>query len=135
MTLAITSSFPIAKNPLAGQNVALMSERYDIALRKSGGPIPADITPGKAVVAYMVNCGPPKSCPPLATAMHPYFVGKGTFDSSGKVIVTAPVEPGSYYVFCSAAGTGGALVWDVPVTLKAGDNSVVLTATNAELVH
>ena len=135
MTLAITSSFPIAKNPLAGQNVALMSERYDIALRKVGGPIAADVTPGKALMAYMANCGPPRSCPPLATAMHPYFVGKATFDSNGKVMLTAPVPPGSYYLLCSAAGTSGVLVWDLPVTLKAGDNSITLTATNAELVH
>src|SRR6266702_33209 len=135
MTLAITSSFPIAKNPLAGMNVALMSERYDIALRKVGGPIAADVTPGKALLAYMANCGPPKSCPPLATAMHPYFVGKGTFDNNGNVTVTAPIQPGTYYVFCSAAGTKGALIWDLPVTLKAGDNAITLTATNAELVQ
>jgi len=136
LSLAISSTFPTAKNPLAGANVALMSERYDIALRKVGGPIAADVTPGRALVAYMANCGPPKSCPPLATAMHPYFVGKGTFDSNGSVTVSAPLAPGTYYVFCSAAGTKGALVWDVPVTLKpGGGNTITLTATNAELVQ
>ena len=58
-----------------------------------------------------------------------------TFDNNGKVTVTAPVQPGTYYVFCSAAGIKGALVWDLPVTLKAGDNTVTLTATNAEVVQ
>jgi len=135
MILAISSSFPIAANPLAGRVVQLMSERYDIALRKVGAPIAADITPGKALVAYMANCGPPKSCPAYAAAMHPYFVGKATFDSSGKATVTANVPPGSYYVFSAANGTSGALIWDLPVTLKAGGNTVTLTATNAELVH
>jgi hypothetical protein len=135
MTLAISSSFPTAANPLAGRVVQLMSERYDIALRKVGAPISADITPGKALVAYMANCGPPKSCPAYATAMHPYFVGKATFDSSGKATVTANVPPGSYYVFSAASGTSGALIWDLPITLKAGDNTITLTATNAELVH
>jgi hypothetical protein len=135
MTLAISSSFPIANNPLAGRVVQLMSERYDIALRKVGAPIAADITPGKALIAYMANCGPPKSCPAYATAMHPYFVGKATFDSNGKATVTADVPPGSYYVFSAASGTSGALVWDLPITLKAGDNTITLTATNAELVH
>ena len=135
MTLAISSSFPIANNPLAGRVVQLMSERYDIALRRVGAPIAADITPGKALVAYMANCGPPKSCPAYATAMHPYFVGKATFDSNGKATVTTDVAPGSYYVFSAANGTSGALVWDLPVTLKPGDNTVTLTATNAELVH
>ena len=113
-----------------------MSERYDIALRKVGAPITADATPGKALQAYMANCGPPRSCPPLATAMHPYFVGKGTFDGNGSVTVTAPVPPGTYYVLCTAAGTKGALVWDVPVTLNAtGNNTITLTATNAELIQ
>jgi hypothetical protein len=135
MTLAISSSFPIANNPLAGRVVQLMSERYDIALRKVGAPIAADITPGKALLAYMANCGPPKSCPAYATAMHPYFVGKATFDSNGKATVTADVPPGSYYVFSAASGTSGALVWDLPITLKPGDNTITLTATNAELVH
>ena len=135
MTLAISSSFPIANNPLAGRVVQLMSERYDIALRRVGAPIAADITPGKALVAYMANCFPPKSCPAYATAMHPYFVGKATFDSNGKATVTADVPPGSYYVFSAANGTSGALVWDLPITLKPGDNTVTLTATNAELVH
>jgi hypothetical protein len=135
MILAISSSFPIAANPLAGRVVQLMSERYDIALRKVGAPIAADVTPGRALVAYMANCGPPKSCPAYATAMHPYFVGKATFDSSGKATVTADVPPGSYYVFSAANGTSGALIWDLPITLKAGENTITLTATNAELVH
>jgi hypothetical protein len=135
MTLAISSSFPIANNPLAGRVVQLMSERYDIALRKVGAPIAADITPGGALKAYMANCGPPKSCPAYAAALHPYFVGKATFDGNGKASVTADLPPGSYYVFSAANGTSGALVWDLPVTLKAGDNTITLTATNAELVH
>jgi hypothetical protein len=135
ITLAISSSFPIANNPLAGRIVQLMSERYDIALRKVGAPISADVTPGRALQAYIANCGPPKSCPAYATAMHPYFVGKATFDSNGKATVTADVPPGSYYVFSAASGTSGALVWDLPITLKAGDNTITLTATNAELVH
>jgi hypothetical protein len=135
MTLAISSSFPIANNPLSGRIVQLMSERYDIALRKVGAPVSADITPGRALMAYMANCGPPKSCPAYSAALHPYFVGKATFDGNGKATVTADIPPGSYYVFTAANGTSSALVWDLPVTLEAGDNTITLTATNAELVH
>lgn len=111
-----------------------MSARYDIALRKVGAPIPANLTPGKALQAYMANCGPPKSSPAYATAMHPYFVGSAAFDNSGKATLTASVQPGTYYVFCAAAGTKGALVWDAPVTLKPGGNSITLTAANAEVL-
>lgn len=135
MTLVVTSSFPIAKNPLAGRIVKLMTERFDKVLRTTGAPIPVDITPGQALQAYSTNCPPPGGCPAAAAIMHPYFVGTATFDSDGKATLTAPVPPGSYYVIASVNGTAGALVWDLPVTLKAGDNAITFTATNAELVH
>jgi hypothetical protein len=133
--ITISSSFPGGANPLAGTGVTLMSERFDTLLRKVGAPISADATPGKAVQAYAANCLPPRSCPAYAAAMHPYYVAKGTFDSTGKVILTAPVPAGSYFVFCSAKAPNGALVWDVPAVLKAGDNAITLTTANAELIH
>ena len=135
MKLAISSSFPGVANPLAGKGVTLMSERFDTLLRKIGAPIGANDTPGRAAIEYSANCLPPKSCPSYAAAMHPYYVGKGTFDSTGKIILTVPVPAGTYFVFCSAVGPNGPLIWDVATTLKAGDNAVTLTAENAELIH
>lgn len=133
--VTISSSFPGGTNLLAGASVALMSERFDTLLRKVGAPIAADITPGKALQAYASNCLPPRSCPAYATAMHPYYVVKGNFDSTGRVVLMAPVPAGTYYIFCSARAPNGALVWDVPAELRVGDNTITLTAGNAELVH
>jgi hypothetical protein len=133
--LTIISAFPAGANPLAGAGVALMSERFDTLLRKVGAPIAADITPGKALQAYAANCFPPRSCPAYATAMHPYYVVKGNFDTGGKVVLMAQVPAGTYYVFCSAKGPNGALVWDVPAELRVGENTITLTAGNAELIH
>ena len=135
MKLAISSSFPGGANPLAGKGVTLMSERFDTLLRKIGAPIAAKDTPGRAAAEYSANCLPPKSCPGYAAAMHPYYVGKGTFDSMGKIILTVPVPAGTYFVFCSAVGPDGPLIWDLPTKLNAGDNTVTLTAGNAELIH
>jgi len=135
MRLAISSSFPGGANPLAGKGVTLMTERFDTVLRKIGAPIAANQTPGRAAIEYAANCLPPKSCPSYASAMHPYYVGKGTFDSSGKIVLAVPVPEGTYFVFCSAVGPDGPLIWDVPTTLKAGDNTVTLSAGNAELIH
>jgi hypothetical protein len=135
MKLTIISSFPGGPNPLAGAAVTLMSERFDTLLRKVGAPIAADVTPGKALQAYAANCLPPRSCPAYATAMHPYYVVKGNFDSAGRVVLMAPVPPGTYYVFCSAKVPNGALVWDVPAELRVGENTITLTAGNGELIH
>ena len=133
--LTIISSFSGGANPLAGASVALMSERFDTLLRKVGAPIAADVTPGKALQAYAANCLPPRSCPAYATAMHPYYVVKGNFDTAGRVVLLAQVPAGTYYVFCSAKGPNGALVWDVPAELRVGENTITLTAGNAEVIH
>jgi hypothetical protein len=135
MKLAISSSFPGGANLLAGKGVTLMSERFDTLLRKIGAPIAANDTPGRAAAEYSANCLPPKSCPSYAAAMHPYYVGKGTFDSTGKIVLTLPVGAGTYFVFCSAVGPNGPLIWDVPTMMKGGDNAITLTAGNAELLH
>jgi hypothetical protein len=134
MRLNITSTFPTAANPLAGKPVKLMTLSFDSAMRGAGAPIPAGTTPGQALQAWAYACSPPKDCSVPSQLMAKYYVGRGTFDDTGKVILRATVPPGTYYVFCSVAGTKGALVWDLPVTLKAGDNIINLTATNAELV-
>jgi hypothetical protein len=135
MKLAISSSFPGGTNPLAGGTVFLMSDRFDSALRKAGAPIPADTTPGKALQMWTANCLPPKDCKALVSAMHQYYVGKATLDGAGKSTLIAPVSPGSYFVFGGGRNSDGGLVWDVPITLKAGENAVTLTAGNAELIH
>ena len=135
MKLAISSSFPDGTNPLAGGTVFLMSDRFDSALRKAGAPIPADTTPGKALQLWTANCLPPKECKALVSAMHQYYLGKATLDSAGKSTLIAPVSPGSYFVLGGGRSADGGLVWDIPITLKAGENAVTLTAGNAELVH
>jgi hypothetical protein len=47
-------------------------------------------------------------------------------------ITTQAATTGAYYLFTQARTPGGLLVWDVPANLVAGDNSVTLTAANAE---
>ena len=134
MKVNVTSAFPTATNPLAGKLVTLMTESFDNAMRDAGAPTPAGTTPGQALQAWAYACSPPKDCSAAAKLLAKYYVGRGTFDSSGKVVLSATVAPGPYYVFTSVAGTKGVLVWDMPITLKAGDNTINLTATNAELV-
>ena len=134
MKLNVTSSFPTATNPLAEKPVKLMTAGFADAMREVGAPTPPGTTPGQALQALAYACRPPKDCTAVNQLMAKYYVGRGTFDSSGKVVINAQLPPGTYFVFCSVPGTKGALVWDLPIALKAGDNTINLTATNAELV-
>jgi hypothetical protein len=133
MKLAITTAFPAGANPLIGHVIFLMKDRFDDVMRKVGAPITGDTTPGKALQAFV--CVQPKDCQSIARAMNPYYLGKATIDSTGNATLLAPVPPGAYFVFGSGRSTNGALVWDLPINLKAGDNAITLTASNAELVH
>ena len=132
--LAITASFPGGPNPLAGHAVMLMSDRFDNALRKSGGPVPEGTSPGKALAAYAANCMAPRSCPTITPTLNKFYVGRAMFDSTGKVVMDATVAPGTYYVFSSGNSSGGVLVWDLPVEVKATGTIVTLQASNAEVV-
>lgn len=57
------------------------------------------------------------------------------FDSTGKIVMDAPVQPGAYYVFTSAASSGAALVWDLPIEIKASGNAITLQTSNAEVIR
>lgn len=133
--IAISTSFPSAPNLLAGKLILLMTDRFDNMMRNIGAPTPAGTTPGQALQAWSYACTPPKDCKAVAGLMAKYYVGRATIDSSGRAILTAPVPPGHYYLFGSAKGSDGVLVWDLPTDLKAGDNAVTLTPANAEVVR
>ena len=45
-----------------------------------------------------------------------------------------PVPPGTYYLMISAHYNNEALVWDMPIQLKTGNNSLTLSQTNASVV-
>ena len=133
MRLSINTSFPNSPKLLAGHIVFLMRDRFDNVMRKSGAPIPTGATPGNAYTAWVANCTPPKDCSAINRVMAPYFIGQGKLDDEGKTIMLAP--PGSYFVLVSGHNANGYAVWNLPITLRAGDNAMTLTASNAELVH
>ena len=77
--LTIISPFPAGANPLAGTGVTLMSERFDVVLRKVGAPIAAEITPGKAVQALCRKLFSAEELPRL------YTCNSAVLRSQGKV--------------------------------------------------
>jgi hypothetical protein len=120
-------------DPLVGQHVIVMRERMDETLRELGLPVPAGTTPGKAMVELAAACRG-KNCKPIYAALGKYFITSTTLDANGKAILSAHASTGSYYFFATVRTTKGALVWDVPANLVAGDNTVTLTAANAEVL-
>jgi hypothetical protein len=134
ITLAITTAFPAGTNPLAGRAVLLMSDRFDTALRKSGAPIAANATPGKALQEWTANCAPPRDCKALAEVMKQYYLARATIDANGKATLSAPVPPGSYFVFSGARNATNGLVWDVPVNLTGHNDVLTLKTENAETI-
>jgi hypothetical protein len=58
----------------------------------------------------------------------------GKTDENGKATL-ASVPPGVYYLFGIGRYQGKALVWNVKVPVKAGDNSLILDLRNGTLLE
>jgi len=67
-------------------------------------------------------------------AVHAGAVHAVVADATGKATFQA-VPAGTYYLMISTRYNNDALVWDKPVQLKAGDNSLTLDASNGTAVR
>jgi hypothetical protein len=134
MRVIITSAFASGANPTAGQTIYIMRERMDAVLRNLGAPVPANATPAQAWQAFATACRG-VDCGPVFTALKSHFVTAAKLDTAGKATLSAQAATGSYYLFAAVRTPNGALIWDIPANLSAGDNTITLTDANAELVH
>jgi hypothetical protein len=133
MRVLITSNFAASANPLAGQTIYIMRERMDDVLRKLGAPIPANTSPAQAWRAFATACqGQGVDCTPVLTALKSHFVTAAKLDAAGKATLSATATTGAYFLFAQARSSEGLMVWDLPENFVAGDNSITLTAANAE---
>lgn len=132
MRVLISSEFGGGANPMAGEVVWVMRERMDAVLRSLGAPIPANATPAQAWVAFAVACRS-RDCKPVLAQLKTHVVTMTKLDSAGKATIsTQSAAMGTYYFFAQVRSSDGVLMWDLPANLAAGDNSVTLTADNAE---
>jgi hypothetical protein len=110
-----------------------MRERMDDVLRKLGAPIPPNTTPAQAWQAFATAClGKGVDCTPVWTALKSHFVTATKLDATGKATLSATATTGAYFLFAQVRSPEGLMVWDLPQTFVAGDNTVTLTAANAE---
>jgi hypothetical protein len=122
-------------NPLVGRTIYLFRDSLTNVLKKAGVPVPPGSTPGQAVRAYVASCRPPADCKAVAAAIQTFVVGRALMDNAGRGTIAPPVPPGRYYVSATLLSSDGAVIWDIKVDLKPGDNSVVLEQSNAEILH
>jgi hypothetical protein len=134
MRVTITADFPSGANPMIGQSVFVMKERMDEVLRKLGVAVPANSTPGQAMQALATSCKT-TDCRPVFVGMAKYYVTTVKLDSTGKAVLSAQAATGPYFVFALVKVPSGTYFWDVPANLQAGENSIILTPANGELVH
>jgi hypothetical protein len=133
--LSISSGFapqPGAPNPLAGHSYILLRDSFANLLAKAGIQVPAGTSPYKMMGAACANHTP--DCQKIMEAVHAGAVHAVVADASGKATFPA-VAAGTYYPFISTRYNNEALVWDKPVQLKAGANSLTLDASNGTPVQ
>ena len=85
--------------------------------------------------ALQTQCHTPQGCSAIIQGLNKYYVTTTKLDASGNATLAATAATGVYYFFAIVPDAGGSLVWDVPATLAAGDNTVAFTQANAEHVR
>ena len=122
-------------NPLAGQAVFVSRKPMDQILRELGVPVPPKATPAQAMKALQTLCHEPQGCSTIMQKLPNYYVTTAKLDGTGKAALNATAATGAYYFFAVIPSDGGTVMWDIPATLAAGDNTVTFTQANAERVQ
>jgi len=130
-TLSIVSGFPAqagASNPLASHPYTMLRDSIPNLVAKSGVTIPAGWS---AYKEFGIACGTHSpDCQKILETIRASAVSAVRADANGAGTFPA-VPPGTYYLMISTRYNNQALMWDHPVQLKAGANSMTLSPQNA----
>lgn len=132
--LSVLSAFPSqagTQNPLAGRPYVLLRESFASAVGRAGVSVP----PGTSAYQVFGNaCGQrTPDCQKMMSAINADAAAAIRADANGKATFSG-VPAGTYYLMISALYNKQPLFWGQPVNLKAGTNSVTLTANNAAVM-
>lgn len=122
--LVVSVNAPAGAGPGA---MVLLDDDANTILGGSSFVVPAGTTALSALNACKQMT---PNCQKAVLAIGQHTVGIGAMSGPGKGTFNGLV-PGSYYLFAGGGPGNAALVWDLKVTLKTGDNGVVLTQGNA----
>ena len=93
--------------------------------------VPAGVSPYKVVGLACGNRTP--DCQKIMAAVNADAASAARADANGRAALPA-VAAGTYYLMISTRYHNQALVWDMPIQLKTGNNSLVLSQANASVV-
>jgi hypothetical protein len=134
-TLSIASGFPAqpgAPNPLASHPYTLLRDSIPNIVTKAGVAIPAGSTAYK-VLGNACGMRTP-DCQKIMDGLRANAVSAVRSDANGAGTFPA-IPAGTYYLMISTRYNNQALMWDHPVQLKPGANSLTLSAQNATPVQ
>jgi hypothetical protein len=126
--LAMSVGKPSTDNKVAGRNLVVLKEDAQVALIKGG----LQSTPDGTVLQNWVRACSTRApaCEKGARALQAYTVGIATTDANGRA-QTPTLPAGRYWVLSDTKVGNKRIMWNEPVDLKAGDQSVVLDQSNA----
>jgi hypothetical protein len=122
---------PGGPNPLANHPYVLLRDSIASVMAKAGVQVPAGVSPYKVLGTACGNRTP--DCQKIMAAVNADAASAARADANGKAALPA-VPAGTYYLMISARYNNQALVWDMPIQLKTGNNSLTLTQANASAV-
>jgi len=106
----------------------LLRDSYTNLLAWAGVPVPAGTSPYKVMGQACANRTP--DCQKIMAAVNAAAASAARADANGKATFPG-VAAGTYYLMISARYNNQPMVWDFPVQLKAGENSLTLDQANA----
>lgn len=129
---AATGAVLVVTTPLRGGHVLIMKHEVEVALANGG----LRATPnGSAMKTWEIACANrTPACQQGVQAVAADTVGMAVTDAAGRG-QTAPLPAGRYYVFNSVHVSNKPMMWNLPVELNAGTNSLTLDQHNLTLVQ
>jgi hypothetical protein len=117
----------VLATPLAGSNLLILRHNVNVALANGGLRAPPTSTPMKT---WHVACElRTPLCQQGMQALVADTAGTTKTDAGGRA-QTQPLPAGRYYVFGAVQISNRPMIWNVPVDLKAGTNSLTLDQYN-----
>ena len=134
-TLSIASGLamqPGAPNPLAGRPYIILRNSYANTVAHAGVMVPAGTSP--YTFAGMACGNKTPDCQKINDAIKAGAISAARADMSGSATLPG-VPPGTYYLMISARIGNQSYIWDHPVELRPGANSLTLDQRSASPIN